>query len=201
MPGPGWKKKARGRARAEDDSVAAAQQDGEVTLPLWMQVWVDQRGDVGILSLALIVLTVMLWKQDSITRHRKMYRVVRLSFLAFTFGWLGWYANAQLSVINLLVYLQAPFADLEWTFYLTEPLIVMVAVYTLVSLFIWGRSLFCGWLCPFGALQEILTRIAEFLRIPQVKLKNSTHHKLLNMNVFTVLIARPNITMIIGALP
>lgn len=164
--------------RAEDESVAAAQQAGVASLPLWMQVWVDQRGDVAILALALVVLTVLLWKQDSFTRNRRLYRVVRLGFLAFTFGWLGWYANAQLSVINLLVYFQAPFSDLEWTFYLTEPLIVMVAVYTVVSLFIWGRALFCGWLCPFGALQEILSRIAGFLRIPQIKLSLETHRRL-----------------------
>lgn len=164
--------------RAEDDSVAAAQQAGVATLPLWMQVWVDQRGDVAVLALALVVLTVLLWKQDSFTRHRRAYRVVRLGFLAFTFGWLGWYANAQLSVINLLVYFQAPFSDLEWTFYLTEPLIVIVAVYTLVSLFIWGRSLFCGWLCPFGALQEFLSRLAGLLRIPQLKLSQRANQRL-----------------------
>ena len=159
------------------DEAAAAQQAGG-GLPLWMQVWVDQRGDVAVLLVALVVLTLLVWKQDVYTRHRRWYRVVRLSFLAFTFGWLGWYANAQLSVINLLVYFQAPFADLEWTFYLTEPLIVIVAVYTLMSLFIYGRSLFCGWLCPFGALQEILSRIAGFLRIPQIKLRHETHRKL-----------------------
>ncbi|MDA1132195.1 MAG: 4Fe-4S binding protein [Proteobacteria bacterium] len=164
--------------RAEDDSVAAAQQTGVATLPLWMQVWVDQRGDVAVLAVALVVLSLLLWKQDSFTRHRRFYRVVRLAFLAFTFGWLGWYANAQLSVINLLVYFQAPFSDLEWTFYLTEPLIVMVAAYTLVSLFIWGRALFCGWLCPFGALQEFLSRLAGLLRIPQLKLSQRANQRL-----------------------
>ena len=164
--------------RAQEEEAAAAQQAGTDGLPLWMQVWVDQRGDVAVLLVALVVLSLLVWKQDTYTKHRRWYRVVRLGFLAFTFGWLGWYANAQFSVINLLVYFQAPFADLEWTFYLTEPLIVMVALYTLGSLFIYGRSLFCGWLCPFGALQEILSRIAGVLRIPQITLRHETHRKL-----------------------
>ena len=146
--------------------------------PMWVQAWLDQRLDVAILIVALVVLTVMLIKQDAIARNRRTYQLVRLSFLAFTLGWLGWVSNAQLSMVNFLVYLQAPFQDYEWTFYLMEPLIVIVAAYTLVSLFIWGRALFCGWLCPFGALQEFLARIAKLLRIPQFQVSRETHQKL-----------------------
>jgi transcriptional regulator of nitric oxide reductase len=152
--------------------------------PLWQQTWIDQRGDVAILAVALVVLTFMLIKQDSISRHRRTYKFVRLGFLAFTLGWLGWYANAQLSIINFLIYIQAPFSDLEWTFYLMEPLIVMIAVYTTISLFIWGRALFCGWLCPFGALQEFLARISKKLRVPQLQISRETHKKLWPIKYF-----------------
>src|ERR1043165_2724647 len=77
--------------------------------------------------------------------------------------WLGWIAGAQLSIINFMHYVTAPLSGAH----LLEPLIVIIAAYTLVSLILIGRGVFCGWLCPFGALQELLAQIARALRLPQ----------------------------------
>src|SRR5260370_20204225 len=52
-------------------------------------------------------------------------------------------------------------------FYLAEPLMVIVAGYTLISVVLIGRGVFCGWLCPFGALQELLAQVSRALRVPQ----------------------------------
>ena len=40
--------------------------------------------------------------------------------------------------------------------------------YTALSLVLLGRGVFCGWLCPFGAFQELLNRLARFFRVPQL---------------------------------
>ncbi|MBT4711937.1 MAG: 4Fe-4S binding protein [Alphaproteobacteria bacterium] len=174
----------------EEEEMAMGALSSSDARPIWVQAWIDQQIDVAVLAVALIILTIMLIKQDAISRHRYAYKFIRLGFLAFTLGWLGWYANAQLSMINVLVYLQAPFRDLAWTSYMVEPLIVIVAGYTVFSLFIWGRSLFCGWLCPFGALQEFLARIAKLFRIPQFQVSRETHKKLwpLKYVVFAALV-------------
>jgi NosR/NirI family nitrous oxide reductase transcriptional regulator len=44
---------------------------------------------------------------------------------------------------------------------------VIIAGYTLVSLVLIGRGVFCGWLCPFGALQELLGQVSRALGVPQ----------------------------------
>src|ERR1043165_5470252 len=77
--------------------------------------------------------------------------------------WLGWIAGAQLSIINLMHYVTAPRSGAH----LLEPLIVIIATYTLVSLILIGRGVFCGWLCPFGALQELLAQVSRFIGLPQ----------------------------------
>src|SRR4029434_11351153 len=73
----------------------------------------------------------------------------------------------QLSIVNVVNYLRAPFNHVDMGFYLTEPLMVIIAGYTLVSVVLIGRGVFCGWLCPFGALQELLAQISRALRVPQ----------------------------------
>ncbi len=46
------------------------------------------------------------------------------------------------------------------------------------ALLFWGRGAYCGWLCPFGALQELTNRIARALRIPQWTLPWGLHERL-----------------------
>jgi NosR/NirI family nitrous oxide reductase transcriptional regulator len=46
------------------------------------------------------------------------------------------------------------------------------------ALLFWGRGAYCGWLCPFGALQEWMNRIARMLQVPQIKVPFGLHQRL-----------------------
>src|SRR5262249_59343856 len=70
-------------------------------------------------------------------------------------------------IVNVVNYVQAPFRGFDIGFYLAEPLMAMIAAYTLVSVLLIGRGVFCGWLCPFGALQELLGQASRALGLPQ----------------------------------
>lgn len=62
--------------------------------------------------------------------------------------------------------------------FLLDPIIFILGCYVLFSLFLFGRGLFCGWLCPFGALQEFMGLISKKLSIPQWKIKPNRHKQL-----------------------
>jgi NosR/NirI family nitrous oxide reductase transcriptional regulator len=141
--------------------------DTEQATPAWVEAWHDARTNVAILSALLAVLTLIFIFQAQLSHYRLAHRIVRDGFLLIVLVWLGWTVGAQLSLVHVMNYMMAPFNHFDIGFYLAEPLIVIVAGYTLVSLVLIGRGVFCGWLCPFGALQELLAQAARALRIPQ----------------------------------
>ena len=113
------------------------------------------------------MLTLIFIFQATLARHRLAHRLVRNGFLLIVLVWLGWIAGVQLSIVHVMNYVMAPFKHFDVGLYLAEPLMVIVAGYTVISLVLIGRGVFCGWLCPFGALQELLGQLSRALRVPQ----------------------------------
>jgi polyferredoxin len=150
-----------------ESSPAQADDGSESETPAWVEAWRDSKTDVAILAVLLTVLTLIFTFQATLARFRLAHRVVRTAFLAVVLVWLGWTAGAQLSIVNVINYLQAPLSGFDADFYLAEPLMVIIAGYTLISVVLIGRGVFCGWLCPFGALQELLGQLSRALGVPQ----------------------------------
>jgi transcriptional regulator of nitric oxide reductase/NAD-dependent dihydropyrimidine dehydrogenase PreA subunit len=151
---------------------------GADTVALWQQRWAGKRGQIAVLGAALFALTAILVFQDQLARRRRLFAWLRPAFLVFTLVWIGWVAGAQLSVVNVLTFGQALRTDFDWRAFLLDPLIFILWGYVAVSLLFWGRGVFCGWLCPFGAAQELIGMAARTLRVPQATLPFSFNERL-----------------------
>jgi NosR/NirI family transcriptional regulator, nitrous oxide reductase regulator len=147
-------------------------------VPFWQQQWRDRRWTIAGVLLLLGALTTILVSQDRFADNKRLHRRVRLVFLAITLVWLGWVVGGQLSVVNVLTFTHALMSDFRWESFLVDPVMFLLWSYVAVALLFWGRGVFCGWLCPFGALQELVSEGARKLRIPQVRLPFVLHEKL-----------------------
>ncbi|MGE5548679.1 MAG: 4Fe-4S binding protein [Solirubrobacterales bacterium] len=148
------------------------------TTALWQRMWRSKALSIGVLSIALLVLTAAFFFQDWLVRRPRVLKWFRLGYLAFTLLWLGWWANAQLSVVNILTLSNAVITGFSWDYFLMDPLLFILWSAVAASLLFWGRGAFCGWLCPFGALQEFVSLGAKRLGIRQINVPWGLHERL-----------------------
>ena len=69
---------------------------------LWKRIWKDRTVEIGVLGVMLLVLTATFFFQFHATMNARVFYWFRIGYLTMTLFFIGWYANAQLSVVNLM---------------------------------------------------------------------------------------------------
>ncbi len=145
---------------------------------LWKRIWHEKTLEIAVLGAMLFVLTAVFFFQTYAVRNARAFYIFRIVFLTVTLVFLGWYANAQLSVVNLMALFGSLVTGFSWQAFLLDPLTFILWFSVAAALLFWGRGAYCGWLCPFGALQELTNQIARKLHIPQWTLPWGLHERL-----------------------
>ena len=163
---------------AADTPLAGLDDEASAKAQLWQRIWRGKTLEIAGVTIMLAVLTFAFFFQTFLTRSARVTHWFRMSFLTVTLVFLGWYANAQLSVVNIFALAASVKSGFTWEAFLLDPLTFILWFSVAAALIFWGRGAYCGWLCPFGALQELTNRIARAFRVPQITLPWGLHERL-----------------------
>lgn len=148
---------------------------------LWRQrldTWHGQSFKIWSIGTALTVLTLIMFFQDWLVRRPAFFKPLRYGFLLFTVVFIGYVFSAQLSIVNVLAFIRTYSNNFTWDTLMIDPGIFFLWSFVAISIVLWGRGVFCGWLCPFGAMQELIHHVAQKLRIPSFEFPPMVHERL-----------------------
>jgi len=171
-------------AEEHDDEAGETQPPATLTAetgaeePIWMLLWQERKFRIAVLCAGLMLLSTMLVFQDWLVRRPTLLKYLRTGFLVYTVFFIGWYALAQLSVVNVLTFAHAAMHNFSWDTFLADPMLFILWSFVAMTVLLWGRGVYCGWLCPYGALQELLFQGARRLRIPHFEIPDMVHERL-----------------------
>ncbi|MFO1253591.1 MAG: 4Fe-4S binding protein [Inhella sp.] len=159
----------------------------EETAP-WQKAWAARPGAL-IGFIALLLATALVYSQrERLTRlstHKNKWPVNAFKYTAWALsvGFVGFGLLAQPSITQVLTWFHSLLFQWQWELFLSDPFIFVFWVFIIVTTFVWGRGLFCGWLCPFGSLQEGLYKVAGLLGLKKLQraLPKPLHDQLKNL--------------------
>ncbi len=146
----------------------------------WQQAWHDKRVAFLITLCSLLAFTIFftlarIGKIGPI----KVIKRTQIIFFVFVVVVFGFYLNSQLSIINILAIIQFVQKEIDVTLFYTDPVIFTLWVSVFILVIAFGRGIYCGWLCPFGALTELIYRAARLLGIKSFALPEAIDKKLI----------------------
>ena len=130
----------------------------------WVRVWKTRALEIVLFSALLVAVAVVYAKRDALTRRstrKNKWPVNAFKYSAWiiSIGFVGFGLLAQPSITQVLTWFHSLLFKWEWELFLTDPFIFLFWIFIIVTVFVWGRGLFCGWLCPFGSLSELLYKV------------------------------------------
>jgi NosR/NirI family nitrous oxide reductase transcriptional regulator len=134
----------------------------------WVRVWKTRAVAIALFAVLLIAVTVVYAFRERLTRlsdHKNKWPVNMFKYTAWalSIGFVGFGALAQPSITQVLTWFHSLLFQWTWSLFLSDPFIFLFWIFIIVTVFLFGRGLFCGWMCPFGSLSEALFKVGRML--------------------------------------
>jgi NosR/NirI family transcriptional regulator, nitrous oxide reductase regulator len=151
----------------------------------WVKVWKSRALEIALFAALLIGVAVVYALRDELTKratrkNKWPVNVFKYGAWVISIGFVGFHLMAQPSITQVLTWFHALLFHWTWELFLSDPFVFLFWLFIMATVFVWGRGLFCGWLCPFGSLSELLYKVggAIGLRRFQRSLPRALHAKL-----------------------
>ena len=140
----------------------------------WMRVWQARAPQIAAFAALLAAVAVVYGLRERLTRRatrRNKWPVngFKYAFWITSIGFVGFGLMAQPSITQVLTWFHALLLRWEWQLFLSDPFIFLFWIFIIATVFVWGRGLFCGWLCPFGSLSELLYKAGGALGLKRLQ--------------------------------
>ena len=164
----------------------------------WKSIWKNQKLEIFLFVLILGVTALLYALRDKLvrrsTRKSKPWTAVphHLLWIASVL-FLGFYLKAIPSITHVMTWFYSLLNQWKWELFLSDPFIFIFWLFIAVTVLVWGRGVFCGWLCPFGSLQQLMHSAGQWLGLKRFQrlLPKPLHDKLkwIKYGIFFALLA------------
>ncbi len=130
----------------------------------WVTVWKARKIEVVLFLLWLTAAGTVYALRDKLVRRSTMKDqrwkdIPKYLLWTTSIGFVGFYLLAVPSITQVLTWFHAILFEWRWELFLTDPFVFLFWIFIIVSVFFWGRGMFCGWMCPYGSLSEIVYKL------------------------------------------
>jgi len=158
---------------------------------VWKQAWANGWPKALAVGLYLLVVAGLFAARRWTTGRMPRLQRIHTTALITSFLFLGLLLHVQPSVTQVLTAAQGVKGQWDWGLFLSDPVLFISWIFIAGVTVIWGRGVFCGWVCPYGAMTELLFKLGRRLKLPEFELGDRAHKvsRTLRYGVFGVLLA------------
>ena len=148
--------------------------------PDWWRSWIHQKYSIIFTCFLLIGILLVILFARKLTQNKKYINIIKILLTTTIFSWIGIFHGIPIGTQKVYnSYNDVKLNNGDWENILFEPIFVILSSFVIITTLIWGRGIFCGWICPFGTIQDMIYKFKSFFKFITFEVPNNLHNKLI----------------------